>query len=189
MRLVLVTFLSCLALSSPASMAAVVTCADGHDGSVAEALARIRAVVDPCGESSELLSLVDELERCPAARYQICARIDASRNLFERPQRGVEARPGVITWNPELRSELEPECESDPARAVRRDPLASLVHEIAHAVQDCRGLPAGRLELEAVRVENIYRRAAGLCQRRGYGDEPLPAAMRRVCTQAASSSP
>lgn len=184
MRLVAIFFLPIL-LSTPAP-AAVVTCGSGEAGPVAEALARIRAVVDPCGESRELIALVDEFERCPAARYQICARPDAVRNLFERP---ADERPGVITWNPDLRSELEPSCEADPGSPVHRDPLASLVHELVHAVHDCRGLPAGELELEAVRVENIYRRAAGLCQRRGYGDEPLPAAMRRTCTQAASSSP
>jgi len=185
MRLSSIACILTLLLSSTTALAAVVTCGQGHDRSVTNALARIRAVVDPCGESRELPELLDELERCPAARYQICARTDVARNLFERP---ADERPGVITWNPELRSELEPTCESDPTLPVRRDPLASLVHEIVHAVHDCRGLPAGRLELEAVRVENIYRRAAGLCQRRGYGDEPLPAAMRRACTQAASSS-
>jgi hypothetical protein len=43
-----------------------------------------------------------------------------------------------------------------------RDPTASLVHELAHAAQDCSGLNPGEHELEAVRIENIYRRASGL---------------------------
>jgi hypothetical protein len=170
----------------PAS-ATLVACGDG--ASVAAALARIRAVADPCGETRELASLVDAVERCPTARYRICTRQDVARNLFERPGLEAVGRPGTITWNPELRDALEPACEDDSTRPVLRDPVASLVHEIAHAVHDCNGLPAGRLELEAVRLENIYRRAAGLCQRRGYGDEPLPASLRRVCRQAARSSP
>jgi hypothetical protein len=33
-----------------------------------------------------------------------------------------------------------------------------------------------------VRIENIYRRAAGLCQRHGYGEAVLPASMVRLCT-------
>jgi hypothetical protein len=167
--------------------AALVACGDGEEAFVGAALARIRDVVDPCGESEDLEALLDELERCPAARYRICARRDAARNLFERPGARLDARLGTITWNPDLRDALEPACDGDPSRPVLRDPVASLVHEIVHAVHDCRGLVAGRHELEAVRVENIYRRAAGLCQRRGYGDEPLPASAHRTCTHATSS--
>src|SRR5262249_55048590 len=57
----------------------------------------------------------------------------------------------------------------------------SLLHELAHAAQDCAGLNPGDHELEAVYIENIYRRAAGLCQRTSYGDEPLPATMVKLC--------
>ena len=71
---------------------------------------------------------------------------------------------------------------------VTRDPTASLLHEIVHAVHDCEGLDPGAHELDAVRIENIYRRAAGLCQRTGYGDVPLPAAMVRVCDSAPASA-
>src|SRR5262249_42721705 len=52
---------------------------------------------------------------------------------------------------------------------------------IVHAVDDCRGLNPGEHELDAVRIENIYRRAAGLCQRSRYGDELLPDDAIRPC--------
>ena len=71
--------------------------------------------------------------------------------------------------------------------AVTRDPIASLLHELVHAVQDCEGLNPGEHELEAVRVENIYRRAAGLCQRTGYGAMALPSDQIRICTEAICS--
>jgi hypothetical protein len=38
-----------------------------------------------------------------------------------------------------------------------------------------------------VRIENIYRRAAGLCQRTGYGAISLPADEIRICTSAMCS--
>jgi hypothetical protein len=52
---------------------------------------------------------------------------------------------------------------------------------MVHAVQDCHGLDPAQHEFEAVRMENVYRRARGLCQRTRYGDLPLPADMRVQC--------
>ena len=122
--------------------------------------------------------MLDDLRRCTRARYEICIDASASRNLFERPgEDGV----GTITWNPELRSELEDGCGSDPAGHVMRDPVASLLHEIVHAAHDCAGIDAGAYELEAVRVENIYRRAVGLCPRSGYGGDRLAEEPTRGC--------
>ncbi len=62
-----------------------------------------------------------------------------------------------------------------------RDPTASLLHEVVHAVQDCEGLEPSEHEFEAVRVENIYRRDRHLCQRTRYGEQILPAAMLVAC--------
>jgi len=125
--------------------------------------------------------MLDDLQHCTRARYEICIDPTASRNLFERPDNDGF---GTITWNPQLRSELEDGCGSDPAGHVMRDPVASLLHEIVHAAHDCAGLDAGEYELEAVRVENIYRRAAGLCPRHGYGDDRLPLEPTKGCAPA-----
>ena len=141
---------------------------------IAAALERIRRSVDPCGQSAEIVALLDRLGRCARARYEICTDTEATRNVFEHADRVEE--PGRIVWNPELRSELERGCDGDPVRPVLRDPTASLLHEIAHAVHDCDGVDAGAFEAEAVRIENVYRRAEGLCQRTRYGDEMLPVA-------------
>ena len=101
----------------------------------------------------------------------------------------MKGKPALrtVTWNPELRTELEGSCYGDPTRAVTRDPTASLLHELVHAVQDCEGLNPGDNELDAVRIENIYRRAAGLCQRTGYGTIALPADEIRLCTSTMCS--
>jgi hypothetical protein len=122
-------------------------------------------------------------EHCSMTSYQICTSDTIDRNVFDRPiGTHGEVLPRTITWNPALRSELELGCDGIPGKPVLRDPTASLLHEIVHAVQDCEGLNPGEHELEAVRIENIYRRAAGLCQRSSYGDDPLPAQTVRVCS-------
>ena len=129
---------------------------------VTAALRRIETSVDPCGETATMLAVLERLDGC---RYEIRTSATAERNLFDRH--------ATITWNPELRSELEPSCD--------RDPTASLLHELVHAVDECEGRNPGEHELDAVRIENIYRRAAGLCQRTRYGDDVLPASMTRQC--------
>ena len=135
---------------------------------IGDALRRIRQSVDPCGESPQIAQLLKRLDRCPG--YEIRTSSTADRNLFDRR---------IITWNPDLRSELEAACDGDATTPVLRDPTASLLHELVHAVHDCEGRNPGKGEFEAVRIENIYRRAAHLCQRTRYGDAPLPLAMMR----------
>ncbi len=151
---------------------------------VQEALARLRAAVDPCGESAEITAVLDVLAACRSARYEIRVSADAERNVFDRPNNPNRVR--TIVWNPELRTDLEPACDAAPA-AVHREPTASLLHELVHAAHDCTGLDPGQRELEAVRIENIYRRAAGLAQRAGYGEQALPTTMRRTCEPGACS--
>ena len=162
-----------------------VACEQATDAAqVARALHRIRRSVDPCGESAEVVAVLDRFQRCPGARYRICTSTEAPRNLFERPtDLGGEQQPATITWNPSLRSELEQGCDGDPTTPVMRDPTASLLHEIVHAVHDCAGRNPGEYELDAVRIENIYRRAVGLCERPGYGDDPLPPGTLKTCRQ------
>jgi hypothetical protein len=176
---------SCL-LPAASLHAQLVACSGTPDASsIGRALAAIERSVDPCGESGELRALLAALRRCTRATYEICTDRTTRRNVFDRPAAPRQGTTRTITWNPGLTSELEVGCDDDPGRPVPRDPTASLVHELAHAAQDCQGLNPGEHELEAVRIENIYRRGAGLCQRRGYGDQLLPAAMVKVCTATA----
>lgn len=171
-----------LLVAAGMSRAEMLPCRQASDArQVGEALARLRSAADPCGESGEVTAALDALAGCRTARYEICVSASADRNLFDRPSSRDEVR--TIVWNPALSSELEP-CApgGDP---LRREPTASLLHEIVHAAHDCAGLDPGQLELEAVRVENIYRRAAGLRQRGAYGIEPLPAEMTRSCEPGA----
>jgi hypothetical protein len=151
---------------------------------VAAAVARMRAGRDPCGESAQLVAVLDKLERCGSIDHRICVDPESGRNSFDRPSADPAALR-TITWNPSLQTALELGCDGDASRPVRRDATASLLHELAHAAQDCDGLEPGELEFEAVRVENIYRRAAGLCQRYRYGDTPLPPEMIKVCEPGA----
>jgi hypothetical protein len=118
---------------------------------------------------------------------RICTDARSERNFIERVPTAPDGLRSTITWNPDLRSELERGCDGDAKRAVLRDPIASLLHELVHAVQDCAGLDPADHEFEAVRIENIYRRARQLCQRTRYGDQPLPAAMRVSCEPGACS--
>src|SRR5262249_38034882 len=131
---------------------------------------------------AEVADVLRRLEACRGWRVQTSA--TAGRDLFHR---------GVVTWNPDLRSELEPACDGDPAPPLRRDPPPSLLHELVPALPAREGRAAD--EFEAVRIENIYRRGAHLCQRTRYGDALLPTTMRNACgrsapnTQTASSAP
>src|SRR5262245_19353560 len=149
---------------------------------IASALETIRRSIDPCGESAQLVDVVERFERC-AMRYEICVDGTASRNLMQA--HGAQ-QTGTIIWNPELRSELEAGCDGDASRAVMRDPVASLVHELMHAVDDCEGRAAASREDEAVRLENVYRRAAGLCQRTAYGDLQLERGPFSTCGRDAT---
>jgi hypothetical protein len=163
-------------LGVAAARAEIIVC-PAAAGQIDEALADIRRSVDPCSESAQLIELLEKVARCSTATYHLCVSTAARRNELDRPI----GLPRSITWNPQLRSEIERGCNGDPNKAVLRDPTASLLHELAHAAQDCAGLNPGEHELEAVRIENIYRRAAGLCQRGRYGDVPLPPEMTREC--------
>jgi hypothetical protein len=152
------------------------------DHRIEAAMARIHSAADPCGESPQIAALLRQLEHCATLRYRICISSEADRNVFDRPLRESARRPlGTITWNPDLRTVLEDACDGGTPRIVMRDATASLLHELAHVAQECAGLNPGEHELEAVRIENIYRRAAGLAQRSTYGDTPLPPDMVRTC--------
>ena len=175
-RALVASLLVAFPLAAPAQL---VPCEDqGDTDTIASALSAIETSVDPCGESADLIATVESVRRCARARYQICISSTANRNLFDRPTGFRSSDRRTITWNPELRSALDPD---DDWPAVLRDPTASLVHELAPAAQDCAGLNPGEHELEAVRIENIYRRAWGLPQRSGYGSQPLLPAMTMGC--------
>lgn len=157
------------------------TC-DRDANRIADAITRIKNSIDPCGRSAEVLEVLDQVESCVRTVYELCTDPAAARNVFDRPvTRSRDVPPRTITWNPDLRTELEPACAADPSESLRRDPTASLLHELVHAAQDCRGLNPGEHELDAVRIENIYRRSAGLCERSGYGDTALPSSMASEC--------
>src|ERR1051325_8248240 len=141
----------------------------GHPMELKAALEQLRDSVDPCGESPEIIALLERIERCNS-RVSICLDRSSSSNYFDRPGSSPTGLR-TITWNPDLKSQIDTGCGGDPDRPIHRDPIASLLHELAHAAQDCDGLDPGHHELEAVRIENIYRRAAGLCQRVRYGED------------------
>jgi hypothetical protein len=156
-------------------------CAAADDADVAAALSAIERSADPCGETAAVRDVVQQFQRCARRGLRICADRASERNFIERAPVDEQGPPTTITWNPGLRSELEWGCDGDPHKAVRRDPTASLLHELVHAVQDCAGLDPADHEFEAVQIENIYRRANKLCQRTRYGSEPLPSEMRISC--------
>ena len=127
------------------------------------------------------MAVLDKLEHCAATNYQICTDPQSDRNSFDRPL-GSPALLRTVTWNPGLQTVIELGCGDDPTEPVLRDSTASLLHELTHAAQDCDGLEPSEYEFEAVRIENIYRRAVGMCQRNGYGDARLPRQMIKLCS-------
>lgn len=151
-----------------------------NQADVGAALSEIERSIDPCGESGEVLELIRQFRRCARAGVRICTDEQSERNFIERGT-GLDGLGSTIIWNPQLRSPLEVGCDGDPDRAVLRDPTASLLHELVHAVQDCNGLEPSEHEFEAVRVENIYRRARRMCQRTRYGEQLLPSDMLVGC--------
>jgi hypothetical protein len=182
-RLALLCGVALLAASTRTLAADACTHAFNHR-EVVQALTEIAASVDPCGQSSEIIALLERFRVCAQNAYPICIDRAAERNSTDRAAGEAGGRV-FITWNPDLESELQTGCGADSTRSVRRDPKASLLHEIAHAVQDCSGLDPNAHELEAVRIENIYRRAKHLCQRTAYGAQKLPDAMLLQCQPGA----
>ena len=79
---------------------------------IESAFETIRRSIDPCGESAQLVDLLDRFERC-ATRYDICIDPTASRNLLQ--PRGIE-QTGTIIWNPgaapRTRSGLRRGCDA-----------------------------------------------------------------------------
>jgi hypothetical protein len=174
--------LSLIALLCPVRTEAIaLPCDEAAQVLLVSALRTIERSVDPCGESLQLTRLQNSIQDAPAT-YRICTDLQADRNSFNRDADGSEANdPRNIIWNPALRTQLELGCDGDPTKPVLRDPIASLVHELVHAAQDADGLDPTEHEFDAVRVENIYRRAAGICQRAHYGSVSLPLQMVKAC--------
>jgi hypothetical protein len=104
-----------------------------------------------------------------AARHPPDRTDTSDRNWFDRPN-GDPTRIRTITWNRGWPPPIEFSCDGDPGKPVLRDATASSC-ELAHAAQDCDGLDPTANEFDAVRIESIYRRAAGLCQRTVYGTD------------------
>lgn len=156
---------------------------------VAYAVQEIETVVDPCGDSTEIGRVMESFRRCDPTLYEICIDTRSPRNYVDPGAREEPPQPTSLFWNPELRTELESSCDGDSSRPVLRDPTASLLHEIVHVVQDCNGLDPAANEAEAVRIENIYRRARGLCQRTRYGAHALPADSFVPCSSHSCSCP
>lgn len=174
--------LSLMALLCPARTQAItLPCDESAEVLVESALGTIERSIDPCGESSQLIRLLNRIRHAPAT-YRICTDLRADRNSFNRDaDDGAVNDPRTVIWNPSLRTQLELGCDGDPIKPVLRDPIASLVHELVHAAQDADGLDPTEHEFDAVRVENIYRRATGICQRAHYGSESLPPQMVKIC--------
>ena len=169
-----------LVAAAAAPAVAQVPCTAENAEQLDAALARIAASRDPCGQSDQVRAVLDTLRHCPRT-YRVCIDPEISRNMFDRPTDDRAESARTISWNPTLRTALENSCDGDGGEPVRRDPTASLLHELVHAAHDCLGWDPGAHELDAVRVENIYRRAAGLCQRTRYGDALLPADSLIAC--------
>ncbi len=175
-----ISLLVALVASAAAPTAAQVPCTPADAEQLDAALARIAASRDPCGQSDQVRAVLDTLRHCPRT-YRVCIDPEISRNVFDRPTDDRAESARTISWNPTLRTALENSCDGDDGEPVRRDPTASLLHELVHAAHDCLGWDPGAHEFDAVRVENIYRRGAGLCQRTRYGDAPLPAESLIAC--------
>ena len=182
-RHVITCYLAVVFCSIPAGSQLVPCNHPADDQQIASALARIERSVDPCGESAQMIEVLHAVEGCSKAAYQICTSSEIDRNVFDRPldEHGSALRR-TINWNPGLRSELELGCDGNVTKLLLRDPTASLLHELVHAAHDCEGINPGEHEIEAVRIENIYRRAVGLCQRSCYGDDRLPPQLTKDCT-------
>jgi hypothetical protein len=101
------------------------------------------------------------------------------------------ARDVIITWN------LAIDAVPGPGDCHQADPVSNLSHELHHAYQLLYAIPIRPAdhfpvdpnEADAVSVENIYRRCAGMCQRDHYGFHNVPATTTCPCDPSGNNGP
>jgi hypothetical protein len=136
----------------------------------------------------ETKDIINKLKTPPAKHDHKIKKSDKSNNTDYDTQNdadsaaagGTGAGTGTTTgWDPGY---------TDPyGDGTARDPCASLLHELRHALDGEQGTRDSRLdgatsiktnEIEASKEENRYRKKKGLPQRGKYGDKDLPASAK-----------
>lgn len=151
---------------------------------------------DPTGFFAQVQACLDRIERHPAKAGKIQELVGSGREHFVRRTRrsrsstaatddaGATNGSGsgsLVSWNPTGTG-----AYSD---GVAADPCAALFHELVHAADYDAGTADGTkldtdgndatgkvryAELVATQLENWFRKAEGLPQRKEYGGNPLP---------------
>ena len=151
--------------------------------------ANFQAAVDACREKfndsdPETKTIIDGLKTPPAVHVHTIKKSDGSNNTdYDNENDANDAAVGgtgsgtgtTINWNPN---------NTDPyGDGTKRDPCASLLHELRHALDGEKGGRDPRIdgptgiktnEIEASKEENRYRKKHGLPQRKKYGRKDLP---------------
>ncbi len=142
------------------------------------------------GAGGDAASILDQLNQPSPQSHRITIEPTADTVNHTTPAGdGANFTPGTgpgpgsdatIEWNP---TNVTPYADGTP-----RDPCASLLHEMKHALDDDKGqrnrnlyapspLPGSGIpivEVDGCREENKYRKKVGLPQRHKYGTHDLP---------------
>jgi len=166
-----------LALAVPASATVVVEGSDAFKAKVKACLDHIRS------DGAEAKKILEDLEKSDReTKIQAGNKSNSTTSASDEDGKSKDAggtgkgTNSTVTWDPEYKDKY--------ADGTPRDPCASLLHELRHALdgvtgtRDPRPDPGSKIpmnEVKACTEENRYRKDRGLPQRTQYGDKKLPA--------------
>ena len=184
-RCVLNVFL-CIACGGK-TWAVIVIDSHGNGNFQGQVLACFERFKSAGGDTADILNQLNQ--PAPASHRVTIEPTAGGVNTTTPADNGANLQPGggpgpgsdsTINWNP---TNVNPFSDGTP-----RDPCASLLHEMKHALDMDRGQLNNNLfaplpqpgsgiqtcEVDACQEENKYRKKAGLPQRRQYGGRDLP---------------
>jgi hypothetical protein len=140
------------------------------------------------GSDAETKKIIDDLKTPPAKKDHKIQKSDKKNSTdYDSENDANSAAAGGTGAGTGTTTNWDPEWTDPYADGTKRDPCASLLHELRHALDGEKGTRDPRVdaathikqnEIDASKEENRYRKKQGLPQRGKYGEHDLPASAK-----------